>query len=118
MATNNDTGFATFTATAVAIPAYSRVKVDSAGLMLVSGAAADSVGVTIEDVAASGTGAVKLWSAGGTFFCIAAGAIVKGATLFSIANGLVDDSGVTAIPLVAIDAAGAANDVIECARTI
>ncbi len=118
MATNNDTGFATFTATAVAIPAYSRVKVDSAGLMLVSGAAADSVGVTIEDVAASGTGAVKLWSAGGTFFCIADAAIVKGAALFSIAAGRVDDAGVTAIPLIAIDSAAASGDVIECARTI
>lgn len=118
MATNNDSGFATFTATAVAIAAYSRVKVDSAGLILVSGAAADSIGVTTEDIAASGTGNVKLWAAKGTFFCIAFAAITRGAALFSIAGGLVDDAGVTAIPLVALDAATAAGDVIECARTI
>jgi hypothetical protein len=118
MASNNDTGFATFTATAVAIAAYTRVKVDVNGLISVSGAAADSIGVTMEDIVASGTGAVKLWSAPGTFFCIAFAPIARGAALFSIAAGLVDDAGVTSIPLVSLDAAAAAGDIIECARTI
>lgn len=118
MASNNDSGFATFTATAVAIAAYSRVKIDSAGLISVSGAAADSIGVTIEDIALSGTGVVKLWSASGTFMCLSAAAVTKGATLFAIAAGLVDDAGVTAIGLVALDTSTAAGDVIECARTV
>ena len=118
MASNNDSGFATFTATAVAIAAYTRVKVDVNGLISVSGAAADSIGVAMEDIVASGTGAVKLWTASGTFFCTAAGAVARGAALFSIAAGLVDDAGATGIPLVSLDAAAAAGDIIECARTI
>lgn len=118
MATNNDIGFATFTATAVAIAAYTRVKQDSAGLILVSGAAADSIGVAMEDIVASGTGTVKLWSAPGTFLITTAGAVTKGAALFSIAAGLIDDAGVTGIPLIAMDTATAAGDIIECARTI
>ena len=118
MATNNDSGFATFTATAVAIAAYTRVKVDANGLISVSGAAADSIGVAMEDIVASGTGAVKLWSAPGTFFCKVFLAITKGAPLFAIAGGLVDDTGVTSIPLVALDTATALGDIIECARTI
>jgi hypothetical protein len=118
MASNNDSGFATFTATAVAIAAYTRVKVDSAGLILVSGAAADSIGVAMEDIVASGTGTVKLWTSSGTFFCTASAAVAKGAALFSIAGGKVASAGVTGIPLVALDAAAADLDIIECARTI
>ena len=118
MASNNDTGFATFTATAVAIAAYTRVKVDVNGLISVSGAAADSVGVAMEDIVASGTGAVKMWSAPGTFFCIASAAVARGAALFSIAGGKVASAGVTGIPLVALHAAAADLDIIECARTI
>lgn len=118
MATNNDTGFATFTATAVAIAAYSRVKIDSAGLILISGAAADSIGVTVEDILASGTGVVKLWSAPGTFFCLvgSGGTTAGTATTAQSTSGTVGTAGI-AILLMPLETV-ASGAVAECARIV
>jgi hypothetical protein len=111
----NTTGYRTFQATAVAIAAGARVAVDSNGLISVSGAANDSIGVTVEVVAASGYGTVKLWSAPGTFQVLAGAAITRGAALYPIASGKVDDVGTTggALGLVALEAATADGDIIE-----
>lgn len=114
MATRNDDGFKSFTATAAAIGRGVRVTVNSSGVILASGAANDTIGVAVEDIAASGTGVVKLLSAPGTHICKAGAAIARGATLHAIASGLVDDAGANAIGLIALEAATASGDLIEC----
>jgi len=111
----NNTGYKTFQATAVAIAAYIRVKVDSNGLISVAAAAENAIGVTTEAVAASGYGNVKMWSAPGTYLVTAGAAIARGARLFPLAAGKVDDTGTTSLNLVALEAATADGDVIEAA---
>lgn len=112
--TENSSGFRTFQATAVAIAQGMRVTVDSNGLISVAGAAVGAVGVTTEAIAASGYGTVKLFNAPGTFIINAHAAIARGAILYPAAAGRVDDAGTTTIPLVALEAATAQGDLIEC----
>lgn len=111
----NSTGLRTLQATSTAIAYGARVKVDSNGLISVAGATDPAIGVTTEYVAASGYGTVKLFTAPGTYMCLAGGAVTRGAHLYPAASGKVDDSGTTKIGLVALEAAGADGDVIECA---
>jgi hypothetical protein len=115
--TQNSSGYRTFQATGVAIAQGKRVFVDSSSpcLIAVAGAAVGAVGVTVEAIAANGYGTVKLFNAPGTFLMCANGAIAAGAQISPTANGNVDDSGVTALPLVAMEAATAINDLIEVA---
>lgn len=113
-ATENSSGFVAFTATAVAIIRGKRVKVDSNGLISVAAAAEGAIGVTIEDIPASGRGTVKLFNAPGTFIIWANAAIARGAQIFPTAAGGIDDAGTTALPLVALEAATAQGDLIEC----
>jgi hypothetical protein len=113
--TENTSGYRTFQATAVAIGFGKRVTVDVNGLISVAAAAVGAIGVTTEAIAASGRGTVKLFNAPGTFMMVANAAIARGAQLFPTAGGNVDDAGVTALPLVALEAATAQNDIIECA---
>jgi hypothetical protein len=118
MTTSNETGYKTFQATAAAIAPYVRVKVDSNGLISVAGAAEIAIGVTLENIAASGYGSVKLFSATGTWLMTAGAAIARGAELYPLAAGKVDDTGTTKIGMVALEAATADGDVIECTRYI
>lgn len=111
--TANGTGFRTFQATGVAIAMGKRVTVDSAGLISVAGAAVGATGVTVEDIPANGFGTVKLFNAGGTFIVMANAAFARGAILFPAASGNVAGTGTTAIPLVALESATAAGDLIE-----
>lgn len=115
MTTANSSGYRSFKATAAAIAESIRVTVDSDGLISAAGASTLAVGVTVEAVAASGYGTVKLFNAPGTYLCTAAGAVTRGAHLYPAANGKVDDTGTTKIPLVALEAATADGDIIECA---
>lgn len=118
MASQNETGYKTFQATAVALTAFARVKIDSNGLMSASGADSDGIGIVQEDVAASGYGTVKLFNAPGTFFVRASAAITRGAKLFPAASGKFDDAAAATgsrSRLVALEAATADNDVIEAA---
>jgi hypothetical protein len=116
MTTENTTGFRTFQATAAAIAQAIRVKVDSNGLISAAGATDAAIGVTIEAVAASGYGNVKLFNAPGTFLVTAGAAITRGAVLYPLASGKVDDAGTTVMGLVALEAATADGDIIEAAR--
>lgn len=116
MTTSNETGLKTFQATAAALAQAVRVQVNSSGLMLVAGATDPAIGVTTEAVAASGYGTVKLFSAPGTFLVTAGAAITRGAVLYPLAAGKVDDTGTTAMGLVALEAATADGDIIEAAR--
>lgn len=113
--TENSSGFKTFQATAAAIGLGIRVKVDSAGLMLAADAADAAVGVTVEAVAASAYGSVKLFSAPGTYLCVAGVAITRGNQIYPAAAGKIAATGTTLLPLVALEAATADGDIIECA---
>lgn len=113
--TTNSSGYRTFQATATAIAQGKRVTVDSNGLISVADAAVGAVGVTTEYIVASGYGTVKLFNAPGTFMIWANAAITRGAILYPTAAGGIDDAGTTALPLVALEAATAQGDLIECA---
>lgn len=112
--TSNSSGYRSFQATAAAIVMGKRVKVDSNGLISAAAAAEGAIGVVTEDVAASGYGTVKLFNAGGTFIIWANAAIARGAQIYPTAAGGIDDAGTTALPLVALEAATAQGDLIEC----
>jgi hypothetical protein len=113
--TQNQSGFKTFTATAVALEAFVRVTIDSNGLISAAGESDAGIGVTQEAIAASGTGTVKLWTAPGTFLIQTAAAVTVGAVLYAAAAGEVDDTGTYRLPLVAGEiAATAQGDMIEC----
>lgn len=111
----NASGFRTFQATAAAIAAGARVKVNSSGLILVADAADAAIGVTTEYVAASGYGTVKVFSAPGTFLCLAGVAITRGNQVYPAASGKIAATGTTLLNLIALEAAGADGDLIECA---
>lgn len=113
--TANASGYRTFQATAAAIGLGKRVKVDSDGLISVASGTEGAVGVTVEAIAASGYGTVKLFNAGGTFIVCANGSVTRGSILYPAAGGNVDDTGNTALPLVALEAATAQGDLIEAA---
>lgn len=111
----NTSGCKTFQATAVALEAYRRVKVDADGLISLAGNN-DAIGVVEHDVAASGYGTVKLFSAPGTINFTAGGAVARGAVLYPAANGKVDDVLLgSLLGYVALEAATADGDIIEAA---
>lgn len=117
MATQNETGWRTFENTAAALGKNIRVKVDSAGKVLVSGAANDSIGVTMEEALASTRVLVKLVSAPGTTLMTAVAAITRGALVYpNDAAGKISATAgaVTAIGY-ALEAATADGDIIEVA---
>lgn len=111
--TENQTGHKSLPAAAAVVEGQ-RVHISS-GQWAVSGATDRSVGVATHDVASGGVLTVKLFSAPGTFLMRANASITAGALLYPTANGNVDDAGTTAIPMVALESAAAAGNVIECA---
>jgi hypothetical protein len=108
--------FKTFQATAVAISAFRRVKVDSNGLISVASGTETAIGVVVEDVAASGYGTVQLFGCG-TIMLTASAAIARGASLYATASGKVDDTGTHSLGYQSLIAATADGDIIECAPT-
>jgi hypothetical protein len=112
--TVNDTGYKAFTATAVAIEKGIIVVLDSSGTISAAAVTDCSIGVTTEYIAASGTGTVKLWGAPGTFEIQAAGVVHCGDQIYAAASGEIDDSGTYKLNLVALQAASAQGDIIEC----
>jgi hypothetical protein len=122
MSTVNTTGYKAFTATAVAIAKNVRVLLDSSGTISAAGVSDEWIGTTIEDIAASGTGVVRLRNAPGTHFFTASAAVTRGAKLYAAAAGKVDDGstvlgGGANIGFEALEAATADGDIIECAPT-
>ncbi|NBR87392.1 MAG: hypothetical protein EBS84_19455 [Proteobacteria bacterium] len=120
MASANETGFKTFTATAVAIPRNTRVLLDSSGTISAAGVSDEWIGTTVEDCAASGTVTVRLRNQSGTHFFIASAAVTAGAKLYAAASGKVDDgstvlAGGAPIGFEAVTAASADGDIIEAA---
>lgn len=113
MTTTNSTGFLSLEA-AEAITMGQRIVLDSSGKAAVADATAAGIGVALQATALAGTVTVKLFTGPGTFQMVAAGAITRGAGLYAIAAGKVDDAGVKTIPFVAKEAATASGDIIEC----
>jgi hypothetical protein len=114
MTTSNASGYLTLPA-AAAIVEGQRLKINASGQYDVAALTDIAVGVAIHAAASGVNCTAKLWTAPGTFIVRANAAIVAGARLFPTANGNVDDAGVTALNLVAREAATAANDLIEAA---
>lgn len=116
MATTNDSGYKTFTATAVALAQNVRVLLDSSGTVSVAGATDDWIGTTVEECLASGEVNVRLRNSPGSHFFTASAAVTAGAKLFATAAGKVDDAtaGGASIGFEAVDAATADGDIIEC----
>lgn len=107
----------TFTATAVALAAYVRVAIDSSGTVAVADATDDWHGITTHACAASGNVAVLLRNSEGTVQLTAGAAVSRGAKLFAISGGKVDDAQ-NGYPtgFIALEAATADGDVIEAVR--
>jgi hypothetical protein len=93
------------------IGAFTRIKLSGANIV-VCAANDSSIGVAQVAGVSGDVIPVKLLRKG-TFKCQAAGAITAGAAIFSGANGQVAASG-TGAKGWALEAATAANDVIEC----
>lgn len=111
--TENKTGYKSLAA-AAAIAEGQRVKIT--GTTWDVAAATDAaVGVATHAAAIGEELTVKLFAAPGTFLFRANAAIAAGAQLYPTAAGNVDDAGTTPIPFVALEAATASGDVIECA---
>lgn len=111
--TENTTGFKSLTA-AAAIAEGQRLRISS-GQFDVAGATSLAIGVASHAAASGSQVTCKLFSAPGTFIMRAGAAIAAGAQLYPLASGNVDDTGTTALPLVALEAAAASGDLIECA---
>lgn len=111
----NDAGYKSFQASA-AITQYARVKMASDGTISTAGLTDRECGVAMEASLASGDVIpVKLRSAGGTHKMIAAGAVTRGALVYTAASGKMDDVATATGYLLghALEAATANNDVIE-----
>ncbi len=111
--TENKTGYKSLIA-AAAIAEGQRLKISS-GQWDVAGATDIAVGVATHAAASGEACTVKLFGAPGTYIMRASAAISAGAQLYPTASGNVDDTGTTALPLVALEAASASGDLIECA---
>lgn len=116
MSQRDDSGFKTYEADE-AITLYSRVKLDSDGKITNAGLTDKSIG-TLQTAAAIAAGdfvSVKLRSAAGTHKVRVKEALAAGATLYSEADGEVQDTAqATAfIEGTALEAATAEDDVVE-----
>lgn len=111
MATQVDGNVKSFTAGAALNP-FLRVKLSS-GTVVVAGAGEEYIGVTQQEAASGAQVSVKLRSGSGTVKVTAAGAFSAGADLYGAAGGKVDDTVSGSIQFMALDAATAADDIVE-----
>lgn len=96
-----------------AITQHLRVKL-TAGKLAAAGIGDDDIGTICDTTFADGDKvSVRLTSAQGTRKMVAAGAVTAGARVYQAASGKVDDLGVGKCIGIAMEAAGANNDVFE-----
>jgi hypothetical protein len=113
MSQENVSGTKTFL-TSEAIADYLRVKL-SGGALAIAGAGERSLGTNVGGYAASGKPCtVGLRNMTGTRKMVAAGAIAQGARIYPAAGGKVNDVAIGNSEGIALQAATANNDVIEC----
>lgn len=114
MATQNDSGTSSFTA-AAAIPQFARVKLNGSAKIAKCAAVDACIGVTQKEAFADGDVIpVRMLSHGGTFKMIAASAISEMAVIFGAADGEINDDKVGIGIGLALEAAAADQDIIEC----
>lgn len=111
-----DSMYMTLTAGATAA-AYTRVKIDSSGLVQVAAATDVSIGYLTDSGMVSGQSCVVRLN-GIPTNAVAAGAIVVGAKCFAQASGKVDDTdpGTAVVVGIALTEAAANNDVVTILR--
>lgn len=114
MSQQNESGLKSFTATS-AVTAWSRVKLTSGSGTAVEHAGANEVfiGVTQHAAAAGEQVTVRMRGMNGTFKVRSAGAITVGATIYGAADGEVDDTASGQPIGTALEAATAADQIIE-----
>jgi len=86
MASQNDSGFATFVASG-ALTAYLAVNVQSDGTIKVCADNVRGIGMLQEDVLDGGYGRIKLWSAPGPFMAAVSGTAITAGTTYQIITG-------------------------------
>lgn len=97
-----------------AISQYARVKLNSSAQIVEADADDKGIGVALIAAASGDEVTVKLWTDGGTFKVLAAGAVSVNDVIYAADEGQVDDVVGTGIAVGrALEAATAANDVIE-----
>jgi len=101
--------------TASAVSMYRLVSLDSSGTVAHTGVGASPFGVAVRDAASGDPVGVRFVNAPGTFKLVAAGAITRGAQIFSAAAGKVSATQEGMPRGIALEAAAADGDVIECA---
>lgn len=117
MSTQNNSGYMTFTATAAAIEANTRVVLGAAGTISAAGETDYGIGWTTEYIVASGSGTVKLVGSQGTQLAQVASVVTVGDMLYSAASGEVDNTGTYRIKYRAGGTSTAQGDVIEIIPT-
>jgi len=116
MSQQYDSGTVTMTADA-AITQFARVILEADGKCVTAGLTEIGDGIAQDAAFASGDViSVKLWNSAGTFKMIAVEAIAVGATLYTEADGKVQDTAAsTSFDFAkALEAATADGDIIEC----
>ena len=98
-----------------ALPAKARVKLSGVTLVFADDENR-AIGVTEYAVALGEDCACRLVNAGGTFECIAAGAITAGAVIYPAVDGEIEATGTLGCGF-ALAAATADQDIIECILT-
>lgn len=112
----NDSGYKTFKASTNAIPLGSRVTLMAVDTIDLAAVAWGAIGTAMEDIPAGGYGTIKLFSAPGTFYAKASGAITAGEQIYPAASGKIAATGTTALSYIALEPAGADGDVILITR--
>lgn len=109
-----DANVKAFTA-AGTIKQYARVTLGSGGTITEAGLAVKEIGTALQPAASGDTISVRLRTASGTHKMIAKEALAIGATLYTEASGLVQDTAeATSFQVgTALEAATAENDIIE-----
>ena len=117
MSQYTDSAFKSFVCSG-AIPAFARVILNGSGKLALAGLTDKEIGTIEEASFADGdVRAVRLRTAPGTVKMIAAAAIALNGVVFTAASGQVSNTAVTAFQVgTALEAAGAAGDVIEVLR--
>jgi hypothetical protein len=112
----NESGLKAFPA-AGAITKFSRVTLNSSGQVATSAAAEDDIGIAETAAAAAGElVTVRLATQSGTCMAIASGVIAAGAKVYGAATGQIGTTNTNARVGIALEAAGAAGDLIEVLR--
>jgi len=98
-----------------AITQYARVKVSGAGTVAEAGLAEKEIGTALNEAASGEVVTVRLRTASGTHKMIAKEALAVGATVYTEADGKVQDTAEASAFQVgtALEAATAENDIIE-----